>query len=1311
MFLLLGTLFPAAPVAAANAEKAVFNAGDGTADSPYTIADKAHLQAFRDSVNAGQTYAGQFIALSGDIDLSGTGWTPIDGFAGTLDGAEHVIRGLTIGSSETPADAATAGFFATLGATAKIENLGLTDVSIHTVNGNMAYAGGLAAKTASGSVAGGTVIDRCYVSGSTIRAETNTGKLSYAGGLIAFLGSYTTVSNSWTNVAVESKAGGTLSAYAGGLTAMASNFITVVNCYTLGDVTATSSNANMGAVVGGLFGMQSGKSYNCYSRSKVTAQNQNVITGAYQDTVYQLVGALAGQVASNGTMDTIYYGTDTSIMVNGTAKSVVPAVGQGASNTAPTHCVGYSGENMSSAAFVAVLNGGVQSESLSLPQGISLCKWMLKNGVASLENVSLPDSGGIDSRIFAGGAGTPDRPYLIKTEQQLRDFAMSLNATVDYSGVSIQLANDLDVSSADWTPVGQGEYAFRGVFDGGGHTITGLKYGRPDASKDATETVYIALFGVVGETGLIKNLGVTDVSIHTTSGSSIQSASIAGYLDHGGIDNCFATGAISSVGTQSNNNYVGGLVSYQAGGFVVNSWTNVTVRSETLGGMAAEAGGLVALNNRGLVANCYTLGNVSGSANRTTAEGATYLSNLVACQAGTMVNCYVLGNAASDCFTFYLGALSGMTTGIGKGYVSYYNTSASQTINGQTLAPLVAVGNTVRATENGSTNQGFNIGLAGYSSSDMRSSDFADTLNSTFATFPVDVSAWLPQGVTLKKWTYDATKNLVTPTGGSAELSYQPVDPPKETILYHPGTYLGRAVGKNDIIMRVTVTESKISSIQVVSSNEGTGYDPSALIAAVLKQQTIDSISYDSNDSSLSATLGAIDSALEKAKTGDTTGYGKVDAHIFAGGTGTEGDPYRISTAAQLTAFANSVNTDESYENTYVRLDADISLTGVDWVPTGSGNASHAFSGIFDGAGHIISGLTVGSAENAAAYQFSGLFGYLNHATVKNVSIQSAGINDNYTGDGRAYAGVLAGALENGTTIQNCTVQGTLSLQALNQCYVGGLSGYTSGVIGSISLAVNCAANVEVTGRSDTSWVYAGGLSGLNNRTNLVNSYALGNVTGDSGSNSNHVGAGGLVGFQAGYVRNCYSMGNVKSLPSSTENVGGYAGRQTGIASAYYAYYNTDASRYSGDTSLDATVGAGKYVVSSETGQVIAEHVEGKAQSFLKSAAFAALLNQNQSDDAVYGALPDGVALKSWVYDQDTNVVTFAPDTSDGDASNQNKSNVTNDSMPEQDAVGKESSKESNPQTGGSTLPLLPVGVTGVVSLVCILLIKRKIRP
>ena len=233
----------------------IFASGDGKSeDTAYTIATLAQLEAFRDSVNnAGESYAGKFIKLTADIDMSETygagkgkdgtyaSWTPIGVFTGmmndkdipgakpfkgTFDGNGHVID---VYINNPTAD--FQGLFAYVAEGGKVKNLGI--------------AGEITGKEGVGGVTAcnyGT-IENCY-NAAKVRGGSNVG------GVVSFLFDGT-VENCYNTGTVSggSTVGGVVSYLFHG---------TVENCYNTG---AVSGEGVFGGVIGG---MDNGTVENCY---------------------------------------------------------------------------------------------------------------------------------------------------------------------------------------------------------------------------------------------------------------------------------------------------------------------------------------------------------------------------------------------------------------------------------------------------------------------------------------------------------------------------------------------------------------------------------------------------------------------------------------------------------------------------------------------------------------------------------------------------------------------------------------------------------------------------------------------------------------------------------------------------------------------------------------------------------------------------------------------------------------------------------------------------------------------------------------
>lgn len=161
-----------------------------------------------------------------------------------------------------------------------------------------------------------------------------------------------------------------------------------------------------------------------------------------------------------------------------------------------------------------------------------------------------------------------------------------------------------------------------------------------------------------------------------------------------------------------------------------------------------------------------------------------------------------------------------------------------------------------------------------------------------------------------------------------------------------------------------------------------------------------------------------------------------------------EGNTYTILSKKGLIWFEKQVNINrKSFSGKTVVLDADIDLNNVEWTPVGQTGATQ-FQGTFDGQRHTISNLKINNTDEGGNCA-TGLFGWLNSATVKNINISGATIT------GHHNVGTIAGYLETaGCTIEGCTVENaTISCTSVNseangdKC--GGIVGYAgnAGVI------------------------------------------------------------------------------------------------------------------------------------------------------------------------------------------------------------------------------------------------------------------------
>ena len=179
--------------------------------------------------------------------------------------------------------------------------------------------------------------------------------------------------------------------------------------------------------------------------------------------------------------------------------------------------------------------------------------------------------------------------YTVTSADGLMNIAELVNG--GKSDINITLDTDIDLTGKDWTPIGTDyDNSYKGTFDGGGHTITGLTF--------TTNDEYAGLFGWLNRAGTVKNVVMEGVQITSNQiyGGSI--GGVAGY-SWGTIENCSVSGSVS--GTV----YVGGVVGAQIGGSITGCSSSATVKGTTdVGGVAGQT------NSSATLTACYATGNV-----------------------------------------------------------------------------------------------------------------------------------------------------------------------------------------------------------------------------------------------------------------------------------------------------------------------------------------------------------------------------------------------------------------------------------------------------------------------------------------------------------------------------------------------------------------------------------------------------------------------------------------------------------------------------------------------------------------------------
>ena len=240
--------------------------------------------------------------------------------------------------------------------------------------------------------------------------------------------------------------------------------------------------------------------------------------------------------------------------------------------------------------------------------------------------------------------------YTVTSADGLMNIAELVNG--GKTDINITLDKNIDLTGKDWTPIGTSfDNSYKGTFDGGGHTITGLAV--------TTNDQFVGLFGYLNRAGTVKNVVMEGVLI-TSNHMFGCTGGVVGY-SWGTIENCSVSGSVS--GTDC----VGGVVGSQKAGSIIGCSTSATVKgTHYVGGVAGEkwgsmtacyatgnvtleiasqknnfGGGVVGLNGGSRVLACYATGNVTSTGSST---GNVHIGGLFGDSYTTVTACYWKNN-------------------------------------------------------------------------------------------------------------------------------------------------------------------------------------------------------------------------------------------------------------------------------------------------------------------------------------------------------------------------------------------------------------------------------------------------------------------------------------------------------------------------------------------------------------------------------------------------------------------------------------------------------------------------------------------
>ena len=1110
-----------------------FDSGSGTEEDPYVIKTAEQLAYLAQATLNGNSFGGCHIKLDNDIYLNSTAdwknwsvsppantWQPIglgSAFGGVFDGNGHTVFGIYINT-----DASDQGLFGHI--TGTVQNVGVNKSFIRGASNVAAICG-----------ENEGVVQYCYNFGTVVGT-------SRSGGICGYV-------------------------YYG----------KVINCYNGGNI---SGNQSTGGIAGVLTYTNiasddwAGRAlYHCYNVGLIDAE--------------RYVGGILGY-AHYGCPSDCYY-------LEGCATDKTGTVQNGIGTSDPGNVALDDGTYRCTKAQLTEYTtfGGFDFNNVWTIGAVDGYKYPTLKWQKTL---GFPESiiwDGMTASGFDSGSGTEDDPYIIRTHKQLAYLASAVNAGNTFSGVYFKLINDIylnDVSEWSdwannapeniWTPIGNGDSPFMGIFNGGGHIVYGVYINAPSESDK----------GLFGRTdgATIDALGVELAFIW----GGYNAGGISGYSSNSVLNNCHATGRITAQGN------AGGISGYIVNGCVLSGcYYNGSVEATD----NWCAGGICGDMYTGTMTNCYAAGTVTGASSYVGGLCGRAFINI------SIANCYslcdVTGNSShvgglagniidatvTDCFAagnvtgwYSVGGLVGEADGSGTvrncysagivygqgsvgglfGYVvegwtvenCYYtlgnardsNNNAVNGINSIADVPGCTTGLTVAEMCDPASFEGFDFENV-WTTGDLDGYDYP-TLRwqNKMGIEPVDPAGHTHSftcrrlfGVYLKEaatCSSGAVYNYCFTCGEKGTETFEYGDPAPHTpvqitddayLLSDATCYSGRIYYCSCSVCGAKLTETFESGDPVPHSFTSKKHGKKYLCTPATTE---------------AAATYYYSCKYCGLKGEETFEYGKPLAEMviwdgtvasgFDSGSGTESDPYVIKTPSQLAFFSLSIRNGNYYAGKYVVLDNDVYMNDPagfeQWGSVSPANvweSAYSFQGTFDGRGNAVFGL----------YGTMGLFGSLENGTVKNVGVRQSYIT---------YGSGICGSCTNGR-IENC----------YNTGWING-DGYVAGICGIMNSGTitGCWNSGKVAGG-----YYSGGICG-----GAFDSSSITNCFNTGDTNRAGIVGGNFSDLETGSLENCYSIGTVES--------GGHPICHTNSRPAVNCYYlqgsMDDPYSYTGTTEL-----------------------------------------------------------------------------------------------------------------------------------------------
>ena len=591
---------------------------------------------------------------TGTVSANSTSnWADAGGFAGIiLESTVSNCYSTGTVSANSSSNAYGGGFVGLMGSNSTVSNC----YSSGTVSANCSYdafVGGFV-----GNINYGSTLSNCY---STATANANS-IYSYAvsGGIAGYITS-SLLANCYATGKISAKSVHYIS-IAGGVAGY-SEALNISHCVAINPVVLCpdGTNQSYGRVVGYNCGTANSNlgfadMYNNYGNEWLNIGEENLDGETISKQQILADGTLGnrftadnGWSTQNGKLPS--FGAPAELPDFMTEPTVVNIT------VSPTKVYMKQGTTQSFEAPVFVYNNAPTSVTWSVAGGVS-GTGITQNGELTVAHnetamsLTVMATSTFDNTIK--GIATVYVSLVITTAEQLAQVATQVNlGNSDYNFGYFILGNDIDLSNyqngSGWTPIGNEDNVFMGIFDGNHKKITGLRI-------NTTAHSYVGLFGYVYH-GSIKNLGIENADIYrgnTANNNFAYAGILAGSIYGGGVSDCYATGTVSSNSTgASRTAYAGGMAGIIYGSTITNCYSGGNIYAYCP--YYAEAGGLAGEMQSSTISNCYSTASVTVHANNFTAAGGVAGDLLYS----AISNCYATGSVSTSNSNSRAGGIAG----------------------------------------------------------------------------------------------------------------------------------------------------------------------------------------------------------------------------------------------------------------------------------------------------------------------------------------------------------------------------------------------------------------------------------------------------------------------------------------------------------------------------------------------------------------------------------------------------------------------------------------------------------------------------